>query len=99
MGNGDALHTTVPQVAPDISDRRTAAIEFDDLGEVGLSEPKAADVAGLEGERHETIGDPSHFIQTAAPIGPMMQRQHRERGVEGLVSEGQPFSQRLNQRR
>src|SRR5262249_32033849 len=54
--DSDAVHSAIPKVAHEISNRGTAsAIELDDLREVGIGEPKVADFTGLEGEDHEAI--------------------------------------------
>ena len=71
-------------------------IELDDLWKVRLSEPEVANLAGLEGEDHKAIRHSLHLVETAVPIGPVMQRQHRERGVECPGSEWQCFSRSLD---
>jgi hypothetical protein len=42
-----------------------------------------SDLAGFDSEDHEAICHAPDFVETATPIGPVMQREHRERHVEG----------------
>ena len=60
---------------------------------------KLPEFGGLDGQDHEAIRHSLHFVETRAPIGPMMQREHRERGIERLGSEGQSLSRRLGYER
>ncbi|HEU4691716.1 MAG TPA: hypothetical protein VFS23_25305 [Vicinamibacterales bacterium] len=79
----DLLNSAASDVAGNCVHGRTSAlIERDDLREIRLSQPEAADVAGLKGQDHKAARNPHHFIETSAPIGPVMQRQYCERGAE-----------------
>ena len=67
--------------------------------EIHLGEPEIAKFGRLDGQDHEAIRHSLHFVETAAPIGPVVQREHRERGIKCLRSEGESLSRRLDYKR
>jgi hypothetical protein len=96
---GDAIHSAISKVVHEIGDRGAAsAVEIDELGEVEIREPEVADFAGLESEDHQARRHPSELVEAAPPIRPVMQREQRERRIEGIIPEGQSFSRCLDDR-
>ena len=97
---GDPIDSAVPEVVLDFGSGRTpASIERDDLRKIHLGEPEIAKFGRLDGQDHEAIRHSLHFVETAAPIGPVVQREHRERGIKRLRSEGESLSRRLDYKR
>ena len=97
---GDPIDSAVPEVVLDFGSGRTpASIERDDLRKIHLGEPEIAKFGRLDGQDHEAIRHSLHFVETAAPIGPVVQREHRERGIKCLRSEGESLSRRLDYKR
>jgi len=96
----DPIDSAVPEVVLDFGSGRTSAsIERDDLRKIHLGEPEIAKFSGLDGQDDEAIRYSLHFVETAAPIGPVVQREHRERGIKCLRSEGERLSGRLDYKR
>ena len=54
--------------------------------------------SAARGKDHEAIRHSLHLVETAA-IGPVVQREHRERGIKCLRSEGKSLSRRLDYKR
>ena len=63
-----------------------------------VGEPEIAKFGRLDGQYHEAIRHSLHFVETAAPIGPVVQREHRERGSNASAGRGS-LSRRLGYKR
>ena len=60
---------------------------------------KAPWTAGIPGEHHEPSGDALHLGQAGPPVGPVVDREDGERGVERCRAEGEVLRDAPHRRR